>query len=127
MTMSSTTSGLTFAALSFDCASPAALAEFWGRFLGRPVSPGAVPGDMAVEATDPASGPRLLFHGVSTGVTATTGSRPVVVTDLYNEEIERVTGLGAAKVTETVLPAVRWTTFADPEGNHFDLVAWLSE
>jgi predicted enzyme related to lactoylglutathione lyase len=124
---STTTNGLTFAALSFDCADPAALAEFWGQFLGSPVSQGAVPGDMAVEATGPTSGPRLLFHGMSEAVKAATGSRPVVVTEHYNEEIERVTGLGAAKVTENTLPAVRWTTFADPEGNHFDLVTWLSE
>ena len=48
---------------------------------------------------------------MSSTVTATTGSRPVVVTEHYDEEIERVAGLGATKVTETVLPAVRWTTF----------------
>ena len=48
---------LTFAALNIDCADPAALADFWGKALGRPASPGAVAGDMAVDATDPASGP----------------------------------------------------------------------
>jgi hypothetical protein len=25
------------------------------------------------------------------------------------------------------LPAVRWTTFADPEGNEFDLVIWQQQ
>ena len=40
------------------------------------------------------------------------------------EEIERLTGLGARPLNETKLPAVRWTTFADPEDNEFDLVIW---
>jgi hypothetical protein len=48
------TFSLSFAALSIDCADPSALADFWGKALGRPVSPGAVAGDMAVDATDPA-------------------------------------------------------------------------
>jgi hypothetical protein len=56
-----TASSLTVAALNIDCVDAAALADFWGKALGRPVSPGAVPGD---------------------------------------------------------------TTFADPEGNGFDLVTW---
>ncbi|WP_245401035.1 VOC family protein [Nocardia albiluteola] len=48
---------LEFAALNFDCVDPVSLADFWGKVLGRPVSPGAVTGDMAVDATAPASGP----------------------------------------------------------------------
>ena len=55
---------LSVAALTIDCADPAALADFWGKALGRPVSPGAVPGDTAVDATDPASGPRMILHHV---------------------------------------------------------------
>jgi len=45
--------------------------------------------------------------------------RLVLVTDRYDEEIERLTGLGARPLREVKLPAVRWTTFADPEGNDF--------
>ena len=58
------TVSLSVAALSIDCADPAALADFWGKALGRPVSPGAVAGDTAVDATDPESGPRMLLHKV---------------------------------------------------------------
>ena len=57
------TLSLSFAALNIDCADPAALADFWGKILGRPASPGAVAGDMAIDA-DPASGPRMIFHPV---------------------------------------------------------------
>jgi predicted enzyme related to lactoylglutathione lyase len=118
---------LSVAALSIDCADPAALAEFWGKALGRPVSPGAVAGDMAVDATDPAQGPRLIFHEVPQPEPAANRLRPVLLTEHHDEETERLTGLGAKLLNETRLPALRHSTFADPEGNDFDLVTWQSE
>jgi hypothetical protein len=48
----------------------------------------------------------------------------------------RLTGLGARPLNEIKLPpqalppgvaAVRQTTFADPEGNEFDLVTWQQQ
>ena len=121
------TDSLSFAALNIDCADPAALADFWGKALGRPVSPGAVAGDMAVDATDPASGPRMILHPVPEPETAKTRLRPILVTGHHDEETERLTGLGAKPLNETKLPAVRLTAFADPEGNEFDLVTWQPE
>ena len=124
-----TTASLSVAALTIDSADPAALADFWGKALGRPVSPGAVAGDTAVDATDPASGPRMLLRNVP----EPKGIHLVLVTEHYDEEIERLTGLGARPLNEIKLPAVRsglitytvrQTTFADPEGNEFDLVIW---
>jgi hypothetical protein len=122
-----TTFSLNFAALSIDCADPAALADFWGKALGRPVSPGAVPGDMAVDATDPDGGPRMLFHPVPEPETAKNRLRPVLLTETYDEETGRLIGLGARPLSEFKLPGVRWTTFADPESNEFDLVTWQPE
>ena len=121
------TSSLNFEALSIDCADPAAVAGFWGMVLGRPVTLGAVPGDMAVDATDPDSGPWLLFHPVSEPEAAKNRLRPVLLTETYDEETGRLTGLGARTLNETRLSAVRWTTFADPEGNEFDLVMWQQQ
>jgi hypothetical protein len=130
------TVSLSVAALSIDCADPAALADFWGKALGRPVSPGAVAGDTAVDATDPASGPRMLLHNAPGPGAAKNSLRLVLVTDQYDEETERLTGLGARPLNETKLPAVRsglitytvrQTTFADPEGNEFDLVMWQQQ
>jgi predicted enzyme related to lactoylglutathione lyase len=118
---------LSFAALNIDCADPAALADFWGKALGRPISPGAVAGDAAVDAADPASGPRLIFHPVPERETAGNRLRPILLTDHHDEETERLTGLGAKRLTETRLPPVRLTAFADPEGNPFDLVTWQPE
>jgi hypothetical protein len=126
------TASLSVAALTIDSADPAALADFWGKALGRPVSPGAVAGDTAVDATDPASGPRMLLHNVP----EPKGIHLVLLTEHYDEETERLTGLGARALNEIKLPAVRsglitytvrQTTFADPEGNEFDLVMWQQQ
>ena len=128
----STTVGLSVAALTIDCADPAALAGFWGKALGRPVSPGAVAGDTSVDATGPEFGPRMLLHNVP----EPKGMHLVLITDRYDEEIERLTVLGARPLNEIrLLPealppgvaAVRQTTLADPEGNEFDLVIWQPE
>jgi predicted enzyme related to lactoylglutathione lyase len=121
-----TTVRLSFAALNFDSADPAVLAEFWGNVLGRPFGPGALAGDMAVDATDPASGPRLVLHPAGdVPKTIKNGLRPILLTDRHDEEIKRLTGLGATVVTpSTQPPGVRVTTFSDPEGNEFDLVTF---
>ena len=98
-----TTVSLSVAALTIDCADPAALADFWGKALGRPVSPGAVAGDTAVDATGPESGPRMLLRNVP----EPKGMHLVLITDHYEEETERLTGLGARPLNEIKLPAVR--------------------
>ena len=131
-----TTVTLSFAALTIDCADPAALADFWGKALGRPVSPGAVAGDTAVDTTGPESGPRIILHNPPGPRTAKNSVHLVLITDHYDEEIERLTSLGARPLNELKLPAVRaggatfgvsQTTFADPEGNEFDLVMWQQQ
>ena len=128
-----TTVSLSFAALTIDSADPAALADFWGKALGRPVSPGAVAGDTAVDAAGPDSGPRMILHNPPGPGTAKNSVHLVLVTDHHDEETGRLTALGAKPLNEIRLPptalppgvaAVRQTTFADPEGNEFDLVTW---
>ena len=130
--MITTAVSLGVGALTIDCADPAALADFWGKALGRPVSPGAVPGDTAVDVTGPDSGPRMILHNVP----EPKGMHLVLITDRYDDEIGRLTGLGARPLNETKLPAVplggdlyvvRQATFADPEGNEFDLVMWQQQ
>src|SRR5215469_3856930 len=132
----STTVSLSFAALTIDAADPAALADFWGKALGRPVSPGAVAGDTAVDVTGPESGPRMILHNPLGSGTAKYSIHPVLVTDDYDEEIKRLTGLGARPLSEIEVPpealppgvaAVRQTTFTDPEGNEFELVMWQQQ
>ena len=131
-----TTPSLSVAALTIDSADPAALADFWGKALGRPVSPGAVAGDTAVDATGPDSGPRMILHHPPEPKAAKNSVHLVLITDHYDEGIERLTGLGARPLNQIKILAVRagdatfnvsQTTFADPEDNEFDLVRWQQQ
>jgi hypothetical protein len=82
------------------------------------------------------SGPRMILHNPAGPGTAKNSVHPVLVTDHHDAEIERLTGLGAKPLNQMSVPpaalppgvtAVRQTTFADPEGNEFDLVTWRTE
>ena len=73
----------------------------------------------------------MILHNPPGSGTAKNSVHSVLVTDHHDEEIERLTGLGARPLTEIKLPpaalppgmaAVRQTNFAHPEGNEFDLV-----
>ena len=77
----------------------------------------------------------ILHHPPGPG-TAKNSVHPVLVTDRHDEEIERLTALGARALNQITLPpealppgvaAVRQTTLADPEGNEFDLVTWQQQ
>jgi hypothetical protein len=127
---------LSFAALTIDSADPAALAGFWGQALGRPVSPGAVAGDTAVDTAGPEAGPRMILHNPPGPGPAKNSIHPVLVTDHHDQETERLTALGAKPLTKITLPpealppgvaAVRQTTFAHPAGHEFDLVTWQQQ
>src|SRR5260370_19568457 len=82
-----TTVDLSVAALTIDSADPAALADFWGKALGRPVSPGAVAGDTSVDAAGPASCPPMSLHHPPEPKAAKNSVSLVLITDHYDEEI----------------------------------------
>jgi hypothetical protein len=109
--------------LSVDCADPVALAGFWSEVLGRRVSPGADAESAAIDTTDPASGPWLVFHKVPEPKTVKNRLHLDLRTDRFEAESSRLIGLGATPIQDFNRAAARWTTFADPEGNEFDLVA----
>jgi predicted enzyme related to lactoylglutathione lyase len=122
-----TTVSLSFASVNIDCADPAGLADFWGKVLGRPVSPGVTPGVMAVDAPDSGSGLQMIFHPATEAGKGTGGFRPTLLTDHHDEETERLAGLGAKLVNEAYHPPIRLTLLADPEGNPFNLATWQPE
>ena len=53
--------------------------------------------------------------------------RPILLTGQHDQETDRLAGLGAKLLNEIRNPAIRHPTFADPEGNEFDLVTWQSK
>jgi hypothetical protein len=114
-------------ALTIDSADPATLAEFWGNILGRPVTPGPTPDNAVVDPTDPASGPRLFFTKVPEPKATKNRLHLDLLTEHYDDEIDRLTNLGAKPLNEIKVPGARWTTFADPEGNEFDLLTFESK
>jgi hypothetical protein len=125
----------TISAISIDTADVVALAAFWAEALGRPVNPGATANYAAIEATDPADGPKLTFHKLPETETETateTAMAPVknrlrlaLRTARFEPESLRLVELGAKSLGDFEKPGLRWTTFADPDGNEFDLVTVL--
>jgi hypothetical protein len=109
--------------LSIDCADALGLAGFWSEVLRRPVNPGGGAERAAIDATDPASGPRLSFQQVPEPKRVKNRLHLDLRTDQFEAERDRRTGLGATALASFERPALRWTTFADPEGNEFDLIA----
>jgi hypothetical protein len=107
-------------AISIDGSDIARLAQFWADVLNRPVNPGAT---VSLAGIDTGSGLRLTFHQVPEGKTVKNRVHPDLTAIDYELETERLTKLGAVKLNDYQRGSTRWTTFADPEGNEFDLVA----
>lgn len=119
---------LYFAAVNLGCADPAALGEFWGKVLGREVTPGVTaPEVVAVGTTDPGGRPQMVFHPAPEAERVIGGFVPTLQTEHHDEEVKRLTGLGAKVVAEPYLPPIRLTVFADPEGNRFQLATFQPE
>ena len=113
----------TLRAISIDGSDIPRLSQFWAEVLGRPVSPGAT-GSFAV--IDTANGLQIMFHQVPESKTVKNRLHPDLAAIDYALEIDRLIKLGAVKLTDFEHGNNRWTTFADPEGNEFDLVATRS-
>jgi predicted enzyme related to lactoylglutathione lyase len=109
--------------ISFDAHDAARLAKFWADVLGRQVADGADVHDAVVLPSDLVdAGPRLAFHQVPEGKTVKNRVHFDLAASDIDGEAARLTGLGAT-VVNTISGQARWITFADPEGNEFDLIS----
>jgi hypothetical protein len=111
-------------AVAFDCTDAAAVARFWADVLGRQVAEGStsqhavlLPGDGGT------GGPRITFNRVPEPKTVKNRLHLDVISDSFDGETERLLSLGAQKLRDVQRDKARWTTFADIEGNEFDLIA----
>ena len=105
--------------ITFDCADAHRAARFWAELTGWPVRQPHQPDEYAV--TPPADGlPRLYFVPVPEPKIAKNRVHlDIVPADrTQDEEIARLTGLGASVVTDR-RPDVGWVILADPEGHEF--------
>ncbi|MEU0152702.1 VOC family protein [Micromonospora fulviviridis] len=106
--------------VSFDCANPYELAQFWSRVFDRPVDPEFAPDDEEL-VIEPPDGPRLYFQRVPEPKTVKNRVHICLQPDvLRDREVERVRALGAAVVADRRDPdGSGWVVLADPEGNEF--------
>jgi catechol 2,3-dioxygenase-like lactoylglutathione lyase family enzyme len=112
---------------TINCTNAFELSEWWRDVLGYTFVPGDrnEPGHEECMIVDPSSGHRLLF------IEVTELQEPLgrVHLDLAptdrsrDEEVERVTALGAAQVADLRRPdGTGWVVLADPAGNQFCVV-----
>ena len=107
--------------LSIDCGDAAKLARFWADVLGSSVNSEPTPEFAAIDAGNGA--PRLAFHQVPEAKTLKNRLHLDLLSSQFGAESERLLTLGATRIRDVEHGGARWTTFADPEGNEFDLIA----
>ncbi len=111
-------------AVTMDCDDAAALARFWADVLGREMTEDSNSGQAVLLAADgDARGPRIVFNKVPERKVVKNRLHLDLVTDTYDAETARLLSLGARRLGELQEGTSRWTTFADIEGNEFDLIA----
>ncbi|REK86723.1 VOC family protein [Streptomyces inhibens] len=97
------------------------LAHFWAEDLRQDVAPGASP-EFATLDPDGAT-PRLSFHQVPVPKSVKNRLHLDLISPAFEAESQRLIALGASRIRDVPQGSARWTTFADPEGNEFDLIA----
>jgi hypothetical protein len=111
-------------AIAIDCADAPAVARFWSDVLGRPAPEDSTAEPVVLLAGNGAgSGPAIVFNNVPEPKVVKNRVHLDLVSDTFEAETERLLSLGARKLAERQGDNVRWTTFADIEGNEFDLIA----
>jgi predicted enzyme related to lactoylglutathione lyase len=106
--------------VSFDTNDAVAIATFWASALGRTVNEGASETFAAVAVGE--GSPVLMFHKVPEPKTVKNRLHFDLKTSDFAAESERLLGLGATQLTALADNGGNWVTFADPDGNEFDLI-----
>ena len=113
-----------FFGIAVDCVDAGAVATFWAEVLGRQIAEHPTRENAAVLVDDAAvNGPRLAFHQVPEPKTVKNRLHLDLIATDFEAETDRLVSLGAQKVRDIEKGGNRWTTFADIEGNEFDLIA----
>ena len=111
-------------AIAIDCADAPAVARFWADVLGRQVAEDSTSERVILLPGDgEASGPRITFNKVPEPKTVKNRLHLDVISDTFDAETGRLLSLGARRLSDLQRDTSRWTTFADIEGNEFDLIA----
>ncbi|MFC0431009.1 VOC family protein [Kutzneria buriramensis] len=101
--------------ISLDCGNVPLVARFWAQALGAEVGTG--------DPTVLKSGTLYLtFRRTTEGKYVRNRVRLHLLTHDFEFETARLLSLGAVRLADVARAGRRWTTFADVEGNEFDLV-----
>ena len=74
-------------------------------------------------AGDGSAGPVWMFHRVPEAKETKNRVHIDFIAAEWQEEVQRVLGLGASHLADVDEGGYQWATLADPEGNEFDIVA----
>ena len=104
----------------FVCADPYALATFWSKVVGQPIAAECEPGEEETYIEMP-EGPNLFFQRVPEPKVVKNRVHVCLTPEIpRDEEVERVTALGATLVNDLRNPdGTGWAVMADPAGNEF--------
>jgi predicted enzyme related to lactoylglutathione lyase len=105
--------------VTFDCADPARLAEFWAAALETEVAGDY--GDFVMLARPAEGSPALSFQRVPDPTPGKNRVHVDLATADRAAEVDRLLGLGATLRHDQLdtVPGFAWSTLADPEGNEF--------
>lgn len=107
-------------AITIDCADPQKLAAWWAEALGIPVGNDF---GQIVQLAPSSDVPQIQFQKIADLPTQTNRVHADFRTPDLDGATEHLVALGATVVKKTELPQIRYTTFLDPDGNTFDLIA----
>jgi predicted enzyme related to lactoylglutathione lyase len=106
--------------ITFACADPRALAEFWAAMLGYEAGPS---GESWAASDSRGEGPQLFFNRMAKSPTIELPIHLDVNVPDREAEVQRLLGLGArvveTKTSEAGELKETWTVMRDPEGNGF--------
>jgi len=110
--------------VTFDCAEPGALADFWAAATGFRKESGPAPDQYAVISNLSGRGPALWFNKVPEPKAVKNRVHVCLNARSVDDEAERLIALGAQKeAVHTSSSGSRWIVMRDPEGNEFCLVS----
>ena len=110
--------------VAIDCADALTLAQFWADVLGRQVAEDSTAEHVVLLADGTDSGwPLVVFNVVPEPKSVKNRLHLDLISDTFDAETGRLLSLGAQRLRDVQTDKARWTTFADIEGNEFDLIA----
>jgi hypothetical protein len=110
--------------IAIDCADAPTLGRFWADVLGRQVAADSTSEHVILLPGDGDTGsPLITFNKVPEPKTVKNRLHLDLISETFEAETERLLSLGAHRLRDLQRDKSSWTTFADIEGNEFDLIA----